>query len=291
MSGGAPARAALALGAAALAVLSVTALGWRPGTQTRDAAAAPGVAPTAAPVAAAARPPPVLRPELPPDFVSWLLQHSALRGSTLDGGWGTAAGGRLQPSRELRRLFDHLLQLEGQVPVDTIGAWLQQMARAELQPEVAAEVGRIWQAYLGLLAAPVRRPPRLDDPAAIAAALDERHRQRVQWLGPAWAHAFYGDEEAAIRQTLAGPVAADPPQLIDRSRLDAAALQRLVELDAEQARWQQRIADARADLERMRQAPELSALQRAEAAERLVSERFEAGGERLRARALLRLAP
>lgn len=235
----------------------------------------------------------------------WVAEHSVLRGTALDGGWGQDAQGRVRPSLALRQRFDHLLQLAGQLPTASITAWLTRQAQAELQPDDVATVLQVWQAYLGLLAAPGQAGALAAGPLAApsattwSAALAERRQLRRQWLGAAWADAFYAEEEAALARHLAameaGPTdrrpAAEAAPLIDRASLPPEAAQRLAEEEAAQARWQQRLAEAAAQLQRLRAAPELSAPQREAAIQRLVAERFEAGSEQMRARALLGLAP
>ncbi|MCC9648905.1 lipase chaperone [Rubrivivax sp. JA1029] len=280
------------LAAAGVATGAVLALGllWHTPDEPRPPAA-PAAAPLVARAAAPAEPArPAWRATLavPPEFERWVQERSALRGTTPDGGWGPVVDGRLVPSAALRRRFDYALQLDGQAPAETIGAWVGEQARRELPATAAAEVERLWQAYQGLRAAPASLAPRADDPESIAAALDERHAQRVQWLGEAWARAFYGDEEAALRARLvSGWQTASADALIDATRLDSAARQRLADELAEQARWAERIAAARAELERLDRQPGLDEVQRAQVAEQLLAAGFAEGSERLRARGLL----
>jgi lipase chaperone LimK len=249
----------------------------------RPRAAAQAVVPAAAPEgagqAAAAR-----------AFAQWVAASSALRGTALDGDWGVDSAGRLQPSLALRRRFDHLLQLLGQAPLDAITAHLRGLAEQDLAAPQADAVLQVWQRYLGLLQAPVLTVARPDQPETLGPALAEHQQLRRQWLGPAWAQAFYGEEEAALQAWLAragGPPDELPPW-IDRSALDAQALQRLAQEEALQARWQQRLAQARAEMARLAAAPELSAPQRAQAQARWLAEQFSPA-EQLRVRALLGL--
>lgn len=299
-------RAAVALGVLA-------ALGLAGGAAWRTAAHEPAVAtalvttppPASGPAAVAAAPGdapasgPAPAAEEAARLDRWVAEHSVLRGTALDGGWGQDAQGRVRPSRALRQRFDHVLQLAGQVPTARITDWLTRRAQAELAPQDVATVLQVWQAYLALLAAPGRAGALATGswaaPTATgwAAALAERRQLRRQWLGAAWADAFYAEEEAALaRHVAAMPAApAEPAPLIDRSSLSAEAAQRLAEEEAAQARWQQRLAEAAAELQRLRAAPELSPPQREAALQRLVAERFEPGTEQSRARALLGLAP
>lgn len=281
------------LAAAGAALGAVLALGllWHTPDENRPHAAASVVSsPVSLPSEATATARPAWRATLavPPDFERWVQQHSALRGTMPDGGWGPVADGRLVPSAALRRRFDYALQLDGQAPAETIGAWVGEQARRDLPAAAAAEVERLWLAYQGLRAAPASLAPRTGDAESIAAALDERHAQRVQWLGDAWARAFYGDEEAALRARLAsGWQTASADALIDATRLDTAARQRLADELAEQARWGERIAAARAELERLQRQPGLDEAQRHQAAEQLLAAQFADDRERLRARGLL----
>ncbi|MGC4078814.1 MAG: lipase chaperone [Rubrivivax sp.] len=280
------------LAAAGAALGAVLALGllWHTPDEPRPPAAPAAAAPIARPAAPAEAARPAWRATLavPPEFERWVQEHSALRGTTPDGGWGPVVDGRLVPSAALRRRFDYALQLDGQAPADTIGAWVAEQARRELPAAAAAEVERLWLAYEGLRAAPASLAPRAGDAESIAAALDERHAQRVQWLGEAWARAFYGDEEAALRARLAsGWQTASADALIDATRLDSAARQRLADELAAQARWAERIAAARAELDRLQRQPGLDEAQRHQAAEQLLAAEFTDDRERLRARGLL----
>ena len=249
-----------------------------------------------------------------------LFVQGSLRGSALDGDWGVDAQGRLQPSRALRRRFDQLLSTLGEVGVDELGRWLQARARAELRAEAADEVMLVWERYLQLQRRSYRWGLDGRDSNGWQAALAERQTARREILGRAWADAFYADEEEALRRTMAaresrsatrdeaGAAAAagvavlpelarapaagvDAQQLFEQRRqaLGLAAAQRLAAEDAAQADWEARLAAARAELVRLRQAAELSPPQRQQAADDWIAAHFSAGGEQLRARALLGL--
>ncbi|MCH7342643.1 lipase chaperone [Pelomonas sp. CA6] len=255
-----------------------------PAVAAQAAPPGPAVAPSASPTdaARAAR------------FADWVQQHSAVRGTQMDGDWGVDVAGQLQPSRALRRRFDHLLLMQGQVPVDEIGRHLDHLARQALTQPAADAVMEVWARYLRLQQTPLRTLPQPQDPASLAAALAERQRQRRALLGPAWAHAFYADEEAQLAELLnesAQPGAARPetPALIDRNSLDAAALQRLREEEAYQAQWQTRLDAARQALRQLDRDGQLSEPQRRQARQALLEQRFDTA-ERRRAAALLGLA-
>lgn len=225
-------------------------------------------------------------------FAQWVAASSALRGTALDGDWGLDGAGQLQPTRALRQRFDHLLLLQGQAPLSALTAHLRWLAgQDDLTAAQADAVLQVWQRYLGLLQAPIRSVARPDQPDTVGPALAERQQLRRQWLGPAWAQAFYGEEEAALQawMTRAAGAPAEPAPWIDRTALDPQALQRLAQEEAMQARWQQRLTQARTELARLQAAPELSEPQRAQAQSRWLAEQFSPA-ERVRVHAVLGLA-
>ena len=219
-------------------------------------------------------------------MATWLAQDSPLRGSSMDGSWSVNAQGQLVPDIALRRRFDYFLQLLGQQPIERISALVQTQAEQALSPAAAREVMQLWQRYLELQQVKFSTQVNPQDPQSISAALAERQIARRSALGRAWADAFYAQEEAQILQmTQASGPRSDT--LIDRSTLDPAALARLAQEEAEQARWQARLSDARAELQRINSAPELSDVQRQLALQALL-QGFNAQ-ERVRAAALLGL--
>jgi hypothetical protein len=224
-------------------------------------------------------------------LAQWVHSRSALRGAALDGGWGLNSAGQLQPSLALRRRFDHLLQLQGQLSLAQITDYLVHLAQPELNATQTEAVLQVWQRYLSLQQTAFTTVVRADDPASLAAALAERQQARRQWLGLDWAQAFYGVEEAALTELILRPPGATPPhELIKRSALSPAAQQRLAEEEAAQADWALRLNQARVALQVLQRAPELSALQRGQAVDDWLVAHFDASQQR-RVRALLGLPP
>jgi lipase chaperone LimK len=223
-------------------------------------------------------------------LAQWVQTRSVLRGTALDGGWGLDANGTLQPSLALRRRFDHVQQLQGQLNLAQITAYLTDLARQDLTPAQAAAVLQVWAHYLQLQQHPYQVVVRLDDPDSLAAALAERQQARRQGLGPDWAQAFYGEEEAALTEQILRPTSPAPAAgLIDRRALSPQAQQRLAAEEAGQAAFERKLAQAREAVGGLQQAPELSEVQRQQAVQNWLDAHFDAAEQR-RVRALLSLA-
>jgi lipase chaperone LimK len=263
-------------------VLAALAGGWfglRPG---------PSQAAAALPVEATPRAdvPPPLQQALPRAAPASAPTAGSLVGTQPDGDWALDGQGRLQPQLGLRRRFDYLLSQIGERSLPELRAQLLQLAQAELDADTTAAVLALWDRYLQLQQQPWKLAVDLQRPESWRAALAERQQQRRVLLGPAWAEAFYGDEERALlAQILAleqgRPHAPEalPPPLPQAAEREAA-------LQAQWADWERRLAEARVALARLQQAPEYSAPQRAAAREQLLQRLFSPA-ERVRAEALL----
>lgn len=258
---------------------------------------------SALPLAAAA-------PVAPAAWAVWRREQSSLHGTELDGGWALDAQGRLQPSLALRRRFDHLLLLrDGEASTATLARVIQEDVQAAAGPAAAAQVLDLWQRYLGLLDTHFATRVDLARPETWGPALAERQRARRDQLGLAWAQAFYAEEEAELLalinqqagtqargDTLLAAAAPAPgvtvlgPQGLSRATLTAEQRERLEAVDAEQARWAERLAQARREIDALRNAAHLSAPQRREAVEAWLAQHFDAR-EQLRIRGLLELPP
>lgn len=125
----------------------------------------------------------------------------SLAGAGIDGGVNLDGNGRLIPDLALRRLFDQLLSLVGERPLDEIRALLATQLDALTTPEGKRQALAAFQRYLKYLG-------EVDSAAARLAELPLRERLaalselRLQHLGSEMADAFFGDEEAYQRYTL-----------------------------------------------------------------------------------------
>lgn len=331
------------IGLLILAAVVAWVLWWRPLLQTPPVGEPPN-APASAPastasaasatsgLAAPAATRGATRPEAGRDLATlqrWLADDSSLRGAELDGDWGLDAQGRVEPRRALRRRFDQLLTLQGEASLDELNrlvrggvhaAALKQGLNAATAQQRTDEVMAVWQRYLALQGQTWQHTVRPNDPSTWAIALAERQQARRAHLGPAWAAAFYAEEEAALtvalreaelaaatapgqrgagagagagsagatanapRGTARGLPAAD--DLIDRSQLDPAARARLDAELAAQRDWQRRLDAARAEQRRLAADAQLSDALRRAALAQWITSHFDAGEQR-RVRALL----
>jgi lipase chaperone LimK len=242
----------------------------------------------------------------PEDLWQALFVDGSLRGSELDGSWGDWDGQQLAPSHALRRRFDQLLTTLGETTPEALRTLVAWLAERDLGAAGAEAVLAVWDRYLKLQHHRFKETMDLTRPERWPYVLQDHQLARRDALGIAWADAFFREEEAAFRQRIdTGPAhrsegqpnwTAAAPQGVSaeawqRQRVDALGEEAADRLQAEeraQAEWNQRLADARLSIERLAGAPELSAVQRQEAAQSWLNEHFQ-GTDRLRASALLGL--
>ncbi len=228
------------------------------------------------------------------------LQSSSLTGTEVDGSWALDAQDRLQPSLLLRRRFDYFLSLLGEQDVTTLRAMVDSRVRHAHSPASAQSVMALWDRYVQLQQYPWKSQINLDTPAQWNAVSQERYLVRREILGPAWADAFYKEEEDQLREWIAGFTSADQGSRMQRhaAKADTAPLpaqspllpdaqQREAQLQVQWAQWDARLQAARVHQQSIQQSPELSALQRQAALDRYMTEHFTPV-EKPRAEAMLR---
>lgn len=218
---------------------------------------------------------------------------TSLQDTEADGGWRADAAGQLVVERAVRRRFDYWLSAMGEWQPDALGAHMLAAARRELPAPAAAQLQALWTRYVELQRHAWQRTARPAEPATWRAALEERQSVRRQLLGRDWAEAFYADEEQALwAEVLAWESGQAPRTAADAPRPPEhpQAAQRVADVEVQWAQWDRRLDEARAEVARLQASRELSALQREQAVEAWLAPRFT-GGEQLRVRALLGLAP
>lgn len=249
--------------------------------------------------------------------VDELRKTGSLRGTELDGDWGSFAGAELQPGYRLRQRFDYLLLGIGDVEEADMRAWIAQQVKAVHGDKGAAQVLAVWDSYLKLQRSQVGgQAADPTDPVAWQRWIADRSAARSAAMGPAWARAFFAQEESNLRdygermvQRAAAPHHAVEPEYAAQkallpagAALDAKAVaerhsqrvqhfgaegaRRLADEDKAWAEWNQRIDAARAGQRQIAADPQLSELQRKQAIEADLATRFQ-GKDLIRARGLL----
>lgn len=146
----------------------------------------------------------------PSTFVSGLEQLPAsLKDTEVDGELEVDAAGRLKITNGIRRLFDYFLSATGEEPLDTILARIKAYIRHKLPAGPAAEAERLLDAYIaykkGLdgiqqVAAPTGSQIDLQ---AVRYQMEQVGALRRQYFSPDVIAAFFADEDAYDRYTLA----------------------------------------------------------------------------------------
>lgn len=236
---------------------------------------------------------------------SWLLTQSSLRGSSLDGDWGEIGPQGLQPSLALRQRFDQLMTTTGELSPAEMRAMVQTLAERDLGSD-AAQVMAIWDRYVALTQAPLAMRPDTSHPQQWLEVLREQQALRRQWLGPQWAEAFFGADEAHLKATVQQLALASsepkvntevwnapPPgattadwQAKREEQFGPQAAIRLASLDAEESAWELRMDLARHAVRTLSTRVELSSLQRDQALQQWLDAHFKPQ-EQIRVKALL----
>lgn len=264
-------------------------------TTARESAAAPAATASSAGATASAQ------DALPPEAVHealrrWIREHSSLRGAQADGDWGMLdAQGRLQPSASVRRRFDQLLTLQGELTLDQISLFVAQNASEALGLAGGTQVVEVWRRYLDLQGRPLATRVSLADPATWRQAQAERVAARRAALGPEWATAFYAQDDVEFDVLLSqaqNPPAADTTvaSVLNPAELSPEQAQRLAAQRTVWANWQTRLTQAQREWHSLQGDPTLSDTQRRAALDAFIGPRFDTAEQR-RVRALLGIQP
>lgn len=137
----------------------------------------------------------------PVDEVRDLLYSSpSFKGSPIDGDCLVDAAGKLKPDIELRRRFDYFLRDQSEVTIPEIRSLVAVDACPGKRPEVVAQMLEVWDKYWRLKMASYQHAANPNNPLTWLAAFSEHKDARRQILGPVWAEAFYGEEEALFQK-------------------------------------------------------------------------------------------
>jgi lipase chaperone LimK len=220
-------------------------------------------------------------------------QADSLANTQADGDWSIGPNGQAKPSEALRRRFDYLLLQQGEVGLDSVAQQIRQQVQKAHGALAAQQIMVLWDSYLRLQQQVWTVQVNPQRPGTWAKALAERVPVRRQLLGDAWADAFYSHEENELRQLIAQANSGLPASTASAATAQAPALlpdaaQRTAEHEAQWRQWDQRLDAARARVQQLRSAPELSDIQRQQAIVTYLVQQFNAD-EMPRVNALLRL--
>ncbi len=235
-----------------------------------------------------------------PPALSVDLSKTSLAGTQPDGQWVADVQGQLRKDFALRQRLDYFLTLLGEQPLDQLRALVQQKARAELPEPAHTQLMHLWDRYVQLQQHAFKSAVDLRQPSGWSAALLERQAVRRSVLGADVAHAFYAQEErelqemiARVNDNAADTVSDGRPTPPEQAQPLVAQLpdaqERQAQVEREWRQWDQRIEAARAQVQRLQAAPELSPVQRQSAVQQVLVSQFQEGSERLRAASLLGL--
>lgn len=211
----------------------------------------------------------------PVDFATGLeALPRSLRDTEVDGELAVDEKGHLRITRGVRNVFDYFLSARGEESPDTLLKRMRAYLRHQLPAMAAAEAERILEGYLacqqGLASLPGLPPPGNGqvDIAAVRQQMQQVQALRLQFLAPEVIAAFYGDEDANERYTLARldilqnsgltpqaraqQLAAAEEQLPAALRESMEVITRVQDLDALTQDWQKRGGSA-AELRQIRE--------------------------------------
>jgi len=140
-----------------------------------------------------------------------LMATPAFKGSQPDGDCRVDAAGHLQPDIDMRRRFDYYLREQTEVTAAEIRSLVAVDACPGRGPEVVSQMLDLWDRYARLRAYAYQHPASPRNPFTWLPALNEHQAVRRQILGPAWAEAFYGEEEALFKKLVGAIVGQSTP--------------------------------------------------------------------------------
>lgn len=137
----------------------------------------------------------------PVDEVRDLLYSTpSFKGSPIDGDCLVDASGHLKPDIELRRRFDYFLRDQSEVTIPEIRSLLAVDACPGKSTAVVNQMLDVWDKYWRLKMYSYQHAANPSNPLTWLSAFSEHKDVRRQILGPVWAEAFFGEEEALFKK-------------------------------------------------------------------------------------------
>lgn len=155
---------------------------------------------------------------LPTHFTTGLeALPASLRGTEVDGEFEVDASGHLKITNGIRHVFDYFLSTVGEEPVDTIIARIRAYIHSKLKEPAAGEAEHILDGYIaykrGLQNLQSQQQAMQQaaqsggqasiDIDAVRHQMEQVQALRTQYLSPEVIQAFFGDEDAYDRYTVA----------------------------------------------------------------------------------------
>lgn len=236
-----------------------------------------------------------------------LFVRGSFQGTEAAGEWCVTNARALQPCHGLRSRFEYYLLGLGEVSVGDIRVLIGDEARRAHGEPLAGQILALFDQYWQLRTHQPTHQFVPSDRSTWVPVFEEQRRLRRQFLGAAWAEAFFRDDEQQFQDHLARLESGQPPppdvgepvpQMVlggDPAALRAervarygeAAADRLAQVDAQWADWERRLNAARAEWSRLQATNHLSDVQKTEEMHRYVAANFQ-GKETVRVRALVR---
>lgn len=236
-----------------------------------------------------------------------LFQEGSFQGTEPAGEWCVTDAKVLKPCHGLRSRFEYYVLGLGEVSIADIRGLIEDEARRAHGDKLAAEIMDIFDKYWKIRTYDWSNQFVQTDRSTWMPVFEEQKSVRRQILGVPWAEAFFGGDEKHFREYYAQlesgqPPPPDPgepvPQMdpgkdpaavrADRvARYGEDAANRLAEVDAQWAQWDQRVNAARAEWARLQASANLSEPQKRDEMDRYVTANFQ-GKELIRVRALVK---
>lgn len=236
-----------------------------------------------------------------------LFKEGSFAGTEPSGDWCVASA-KLSPCPDLRKRFEYYILGLGEVTIEDIKVLVADEARKAQGEQLGNEIMAIWDKYWQVRTYQYRNKFDQSDRSTWLAVFDEQKQVRRQILGADWAKAFFDHDEQNFKQYYAQlesgqPPPPDPGEPVPQmapgkdpaavhaervARYGQAAADRLAKVDEEWADWERRLAGARTEWDRLKNASNLSDAQRKQEMQAYINSNFKPD-EHVRVAALLHL--
>lgn len=152
----------------------------------------------------------------PPHVLRALLQAGSFAGTSSRGSWCVNGMGSLDPCLGLRERFEYHINGLGEISEAEVRALIEDEARRDVGGLLASQIMSLYDRYWVVRNHPLRQRVDMSDPGTWLLALREAKAVRREFLGEAWARAFYAEEEQELIATHERVAAGSAPAATDR---------------------------------------------------------------------------